>query len=47
MRAHHWVVGALIVVATAGFYLMLFRSLSYAGAKYGPRFELLEEKGPS
>jgi hypothetical protein len=47
MRAHHWVTGAVIVLVTAGFYVMLFRSLSYAGAKYGPKFEWLEEQGPS
>ncbi len=47
MRAHHWVTGAVIVLATAGFYVMLFRSLSYAGEKYGPKFQWLEEQGPS
>jgi hypothetical protein len=46
MRAHHWVTGAVIMVATAGFYVMLFRSVNDAGAKYGPKFELLEKTGP-
>jgi hypothetical protein len=47
MRAHHWVAGVVIVLTTVGFYVMLFRSLNYAGAKYGPKFEMLEDQGPS
>jgi hypothetical protein len=47
MRAHHWVAGGVIVLATVGFYLMLFHSLNYADAKYGPKFEILEQQGPS
>ncbi len=47
MRAHHWITGAVIVLATALFYVMLFRSLDYADMRYGPTFQKLEENGPS
>jgi len=47
MKAHHWVTGVVIVAATVVFYVMLFRSLNYAGEKFGPTFQELEEKGPS
>jgi hypothetical protein len=47
MRAHHWVTGAAMILLVALFYVMLFRSLTYAGAKYGPRLQRLEENGPS
>jgi hypothetical protein len=46
MRAHHWIAGGLTVVATVVFYVMLFKSLDYAGKKVGPRLEQLEEQGP-
>jgi hypothetical protein len=47
MRAHHWIVGAVIVAATLLFYVVLFRSLNYAGMKFGPTFQQLEQNGPS
>jgi Ca2+/Na+ antiporter len=46
MRAHHWITGAVTVVATVAFYVMLFKSLDYAGKKVGPRLDRLEEQGP-
>jgi len=46
MRAHHWIAGGITVVATVVFYVMLFKSLDYAGKKVGPRLEQLEEQGP-
>jgi hypothetical protein len=46
MRAHHWITGGITVVATIVFYVMLFKSLDYAGKKVGPRLEQLEEQGP-
>jgi hypothetical protein len=46
MRAHHWVTGIAIMVVTILFYFMLFRSLSYAGHRVGPKLEHLEELGP-
>jgi len=46
MRAHHWITGGITVVATVVFYVMLFKSLDYAGKKVGPRLEQLEEQGP-
>jgi hypothetical protein len=46
MRAHHWITGGITVAATIVFYVMLFKSLDYAGKKVGPRLEQLEEQGP-
>jgi hypothetical protein len=46
MRTHHWITGGVIVVVTALFYLLLFKSLDYAGQKVGPRLQQLEESGP-
>jgi len=46
MRSHHWVTGVVIIATTAFFYLMLFKSLDYAGERLGPRLQELEESGP-
>ena len=46
MRAHHWITGGITAVATVVFYVMLFKSLDYAGKKVGPRLEQLEKQGP-
>lgn len=46
LRAHHWLTGAIALAAVALFYVMLFKSLGYAGEKYGARFLQLEEQGP-
>ena len=46
MRTHHWITGGVIVVVTLLFYLLLFKSLDYAGQKVGPRLQQLEELGP-
>lgn len=46
IRAHHWITGGITVAATVVFYIMLFKSLDYAGKKVGPRLEQLEEQGP-
>jgi hypothetical protein len=46
MRTHHWITGIVAVAATILFYVMLFRSLDYAGEKYGESFQKLEESGP-
>jgi hypothetical protein len=47
MRTYHWITGAATILLVGFFYLMLFRSLNYAGVKYGPRLERLEQNGPS
>jgi hypothetical protein len=47
MRAHHWIAGALTVVVTGLFYILLFKSLNYAGKREGPRLEKLEQSGPA
>jgi hypothetical protein len=46
LRADHWITGVFALVATIVFYIMLFKSLDYAGKKVGPRLERLEEQGP-
>jgi hypothetical protein len=46
MKAHHWIAGIVVVVATLSFYAVLFRSLNYAGMKFGPTFQQLEQNGP-
>jgi hypothetical protein len=46
MRAHHWITGIVTVLATIGFYILLFMSLNYAGHRVGPSLEQLEETGP-
>ena len=47
MRAHHWITGGVTLVATVVFYVMLFKSLNYVGQRIGPRFQELEQTGPS
>jgi hypothetical protein len=47
MRTHHWVTGGATIIVVILFYLLLFKSLDYAGKKEGPRFEQLEQSGPS
>jgi len=47
MRAHHWITGGITVLVTVVFYIMLFKSLDYAGKKVGPRLQQLEQQGPS
>ena len=46
MRTHHWVTGGVMIVLTGLFYVMLFRSLDYAGKSWGPRLQQLEQSGP-
>ena len=46
MRAHHWITGGVTVVASMIFYVMLVKSLDYAGRKIGPRLHRLEQVGP-
>jgi len=46
LRTHHWLTGVVALAATVLFYVMLFKSLGYAGEKYGARFLQLEEQGP-
>ncbi len=46
MRTHHWITGVIALAATIFFYVMLFKSLDYAGKKIGPRVHRLEQSGP-
>ncbi len=46
LRAVHWATAVFALAATVLFYVMLFKSMTYAGKKYGPRLEHLEEQGP-
>jgi hypothetical protein len=46
MRAHHWVTGIVTILATIGFYVLLFKSLDYAEPRFGPSLQHLEQYGP-
>jgi hypothetical protein len=46
MRAHHWITGIVTILATIFFYILLFKSLDFAGNRYGASFQQLEESGP-
>jgi hypothetical protein len=46
MRTHHWITGIVTVSATILFYVLLFRTLDYAGERVGPTLQQLEESGP-
>jgi len=46
LRAHHWITGVGTMIAVVVFYIMLFKSLDYAGKKVGPRLQILEQQGP-
>jgi hypothetical protein len=46
LRAHHWITGLVAAGAVVLFYVMLFKSLGYAGKKFGPRLQELEQQGP-
>ncbi len=46
MRAHHWTVAALTIVAGIAFYALLFSSAKSIGRRYGPRLQDLEASGP-
>jgi hypothetical protein len=46
IRSHHFVVGGVLLVSVASFYLLLFRSLKHANDKFMPRLMQLEQKGP-
>jgi hypothetical protein len=46
VRAHHFIVGGLLLATVAGFYLLLFESLKYADEKLIPKLEQMEQSGP-
>jgi hypothetical protein len=46
MRSHHWATLGISLLAVAMFYWMLFKSLSLAEAKVGPKLIEMEESGP-
>jgi hypothetical protein len=46
VRAHHFVVGGLLLASVAVFYLLLFKSLNHANDKLMPRLMEMEQKGP-
>jgi hypothetical protein len=43
----HYVVGAIVVIATASFYVLLFKSLDHANDKLLPRLLKIEQNGPT
>ena len=46
MRSYHWITGGIMLAAVALFYVLLLKSLNYAGKKVGPRLHQLEQIGP-
>jgi hypothetical protein len=46
MRAHHWATGAVTLLAVAGFYGILLKSMKIAAIHVGPALESIEESGP-
>jgi len=46
IRAHHYIVGGLLLASVALFYLLLFKSLTHANDKLMPRLMELEKTGP-
>jgi hypothetical protein len=46
VRTHHLVVGGCLLLAIAGFYLLLFKSLKHADEKLIPKLKRMEESGP-
>src|ERR1700726_1013444 len=46
IRAHHYVVGAVVLVSVALFYLLLFRTLDHANDKLMPKLIGIEQQGP-
>jgi glucose dehydrogenase len=46
IRAHHYIVGGLLLASVALFYWLLFKSLSHANDKLMPRLMELEQMGP-
>jgi hypothetical protein len=46
VRAHHFVVGGIVLAAVIGFYVLLVRSLNRANDKLMFRLQELEQKGP-
>src|SRR3984893_1815273 len=46
IRAHHYIIGAVLLVSVVLFYLLLFKSLSHANDKLMPRLMEMEQKGP-
>jgi len=45
-RPRHWIVAALVLIAAAGFFYLLAKSLQYAHRIIGPRLERIEITAP-
>jgi len=46
LRAHNYIIGGVLLVSVALFYLLLFKSLKHADDKLMPRLMELEQRGP-
>ncbi len=46
MRAHHFALGAVVLVSVGAFSLLLIDSLSHASDRLGPRLMEIEKNGP-
>src|SRR5205085_1924208 len=46
LRAHHFAVGGVVLLAVTGFAVLLIKSLGHAKDKLGPRLIEIEQSGP-
>jgi hypothetical protein len=46
LRAHHFAVGAVMLLTVASFCVLLIKSLSHANDKIGPKLIEMEKRGP-
>ena len=46
IRAHHYIMGGVLLASVMLFYLLLFKSLKHANDKLMPRLMDIEQKGP-
>src|ERR1700731_41845 len=46
VRAHHFIMGGILLLTIAAFYLLLFKSLKHANEKLIPKLKQMEQSGP-
>lgn len=46
VRTHHYIIGGILLVTIACFYVVLFKSLKHADQKLIPKLQDIEQRGP-
>jgi len=46
LRAHHFAIGGVVLLAVTGFAVLLIKSLGHAQEKLAPKLIEIEERGP-